>query len=341
MRFRNAIHITMDNYSSAFKMLLYRLVVGVLIFSLVYVILQLSLSVIVTSAELQTLKDLVGEFFRALFGGDSARLESFQADFTAAVTDFVALLADNGGAIAGAVVGVCIMYLLSRFLTGLCNFTAASIMNDRMSAFARTSFSAAYFKNLGSAAMYEVIYVPLSFVFDALSLLACWFIFFYLPSFLPTWGFLTILLALSMTVALFICLQALKMTFISAWIPSILAGSTVGQGMRASFANKAPFWRRFVSFLTANYLIVVVNVLFGLATLGSALLITIPLSFLFLLAMQCVHYYEDNGKKYFISVHNIAGSEGAPVQEIDTAEDSLEELNKKLNDPSAEGKEEK
>ena len=49
MRFRNAIHITMDNYSSAFKMLLYRLVVGVLIFSLVYVILQLSLSVIVTS----------------------------------------------------------------------------------------------------------------------------------------------------------------------------------------------------------------------------------------------------------------------------------------------------
>ena len=115
MRFRNAIHITMDNYSSAFKMLLYRLVVGVLIFSLVYVILQLSLSVIVTSAELQTLKDLVGEFFRALFGGDSARLESFQADFTAAVTDFVALLADNGGAIAGAVVGVCIMYLLSRF----------------------------------------------------------------------------------------------------------------------------------------------------------------------------------------------------------------------------------
>ena len=72
-----------------------------------------------------------------------------------------------------------------------------------------------------------------------------------------------------------------------------------------------------------------------------ALLITIPLSFLFLLAMQCVHYYEDNGKKYFISVHNIAGSEGAPVQEIDTAEDSLEELNKKLNDPSAEGKEEK
>ena len=111
MRFRNAIHITMDNYSSAFKMLLYRLVVGVLIFSLVYVILQLSLSVIVTSTELQTLKDLVGEFFRALFGGDSVRLESFQTDFTGALTDFLSLIARNGGAIAGAVVGVCLMYV--------------------------------------------------------------------------------------------------------------------------------------------------------------------------------------------------------------------------------------
>ena len=153
MRFRNAIHITMDNYSSAFKMLLYRLVVGVLIFSLVYVILQLSLSVIVTSTELQTLKDLVGEFFRALFGGDSVRLESFQTDFTGALTDFLSLIARNGGAIAGAVVGVCLMYLLSRFLNGLCTFTAASIMNDRMGSFARTRFSSAFFKNLGSAAL--------------------------------------------------------------------------------------------------------------------------------------------------------------------------------------------
>ena len=89
MRFRNAVHITIDNFSSAFKMLLYRLIVGVLIFSLVYVILQLSLSVIMTSVELQTLKGLGGEFFRALFGGDSERLSTFQSDFNAALSDFL------------------------------------------------------------------------------------------------------------------------------------------------------------------------------------------------------------------------------------------------------------
>ena len=149
MRFRNAVHITVDNFSSAFKMFLYRLVVGVLTFSLVYVILQLSLSVIVGSAELQALKDLVGEFFRALFSGDSAYLAQFQENFNAALGDFLRLITQNGGAIAGAVVGVCLIYLLSRFLNGLCHFTAASIMNDRMGSFARTSFSAAFFQKSG------------------------------------------------------------------------------------------------------------------------------------------------------------------------------------------------
>ena len=54
MRFRNAFHITIDNFSSAFKMLLYRLVVAAVTFSLVYVILRLALDVIVESAEWET-----------------------------------------------------------------------------------------------------------------------------------------------------------------------------------------------------------------------------------------------------------------------------------------------
>ena len=87
MRFRNAFHITIDNFSSAFKLLLYRLIISVLTFSLVYVILELALSVIVTSAEVDRLIELVGEFFRALVSGDSGRLSTFQADFTAALTD--------------------------------------------------------------------------------------------------------------------------------------------------------------------------------------------------------------------------------------------------------------
>ena len=336
MRFRNAFHITMDNFSSTFKMLLYRLVVAAVTFSLVYVILRLALDPVMQSAEWVTLREMPGEFFRALVSGDSAVLQTFQENFHTSLMDFLSLLASNGGAIAGAAVGVCLIYLLSRFLNGLCLFAIAGTMYDRMSVFSRTSFSASYFKNLGRAALYEVIYVPIVFLYDAVTILICWFFFFYVPSFLPSWGFLPVVLSLCLTITLIVCLQSLKMTLASAWIPSVLTGSaTVTKGLGASLRNKSPFWKRFASYLTANYIIVVVNVMFGLFTLGSALLVTIPLSFLFLLALQSVHFYEDTGRKYFISVHNIAGAEGAPAQNIDTGEDSLEELNKKINaDPS-------
>lgn len=333
MRFRNAFHITIDNFSSAFKLLVYRLIVSVLTLSLVYVILELALSVIVTSTEVDMLVGLVGEFFRALVSGDSARLSTFQSDFTSAIADVLVLIAENGGAIAGAVVGVCLIYLLSRFLNGLSHFAAASIMNDRMSAFSRTTFSEAFFRNIGSAALYEVIYVPITFVYDAITLLACWFLFFYLPSLFPSWGFLSVLIALSLTVAVYLCMQSLKLTFVSAWIPSVLSGKTsVAKGMSVSFRSRKNLLHRFASFLVANYIIVVVNLVFMLFTLGSAGLITVPLSYLFLLSIQFVHYYEDGGRKYFVSVNNIAGN----TQSEYPTGDSLEEINKKINASSEE-----
>ena len=328
MRFRNAFHITMDNFSSTFKMLLYRLVVAAVTFSLVYVILRLALDPVMQSAEWVTLREMPGEFFRALVSGDSAVLQTFQENFHTSLMDFLSLLASNGGAIAGAAVGVCLIYLLSRFLNGLCLFAIAGTMFDRMSVFSRTSFSASYFKNLGRAALYEVIYVPITFVYDAITLLACWFLFFYLPSLFPSWGFLSVLIALSLTVAVYLCMQSLKLTFVSAWIPSVLSGKTsVAKGMSISFRSRKNLLHRFASFLVANYIIVVVNLVFMLFTLGSAGLITVPLSYLFLLSIQFVHYYEDGGRKYFVSVNNIAGN----TQSEYPTGDSLEEINKKIN----------
>lgn len=340
MRFRNAFHITIDNFSSAFKMLLYRLVVAAITFSIVYVILRLALDTIVQSAEVETLKSMVGEFFRALVSGDSAVLQDFQDNFHNALVDFLALLANNGGAIAGAIIGVCLMYLFSRFLNGLCLFAVAGTMYDRMSVFSRTSFSASYFKHLGNAALYEIIYVPLVFLYDAVGILICWFFFFYVPSFLPSWGFLPVILSLCLTITLIVFFQSLKMTLISSWIPSVISGEKrVGEGLRDTLRAKKGFWRRMATYVAAVYLVIVTNVAFGMCTVGSALFISVPLSFIFLLALQFVHAFEDNNRKYFISVHDIAGKADADAyaDELLTAEDSLDELNRKINDPSGEG----
>ena len=318
MRFRNALRISVDNFSSVFKLLLYRLVTGLLFFSLIYVILKLSLSVVTESAELRELKDLIGIFFRSVATGDTERLHGIGDEFQTALKNILLMLGKHSGSIAGAIVGVCVIYLCSRFANGLAVFALGNTVNDRMSVFARTSFSTAYFKNIGQAMLYQIIYVPLAFVYDALSIALCWLLFFYIPSFFALPLLISLIVALFSAMTVIVCLQALKMTVISAWMPAMIADKkSAGAGLKSCFADGKGFGQRFAGFLVAVSAIVTVNVMCALATFGSALLLTVPFSFIFLLAMQFVNHYQATGRKYFVSLHTIEGPGDKPEDHLE------------------------
>ena len=169
------------------------------------------------------------------------------------------------------------------------------------------------------AVRYHLLYVPLSFLYDVLALVLCWFFFFYAPSLMGSTGVGTILLGLSLTVAVYIVLQALKLTFISSWMPYAVENKKVLAGWKDSFTLRGKFVRRFVSYLLAIYLMVVINVVCGFCTLGSFLLITLPASAIYLLWLQLVLYYHENGRKYYLHARKVVGdAEDMPVEsEID------------------------
>lgn len=54
------------------------------------------------------------------------------------------------------------------------------------------------------------------------------------------------------------------------------------------------------------YIVIIVNVVAVLCTFGSALLITVPASYLLYICEQYVIYYTMKGKKYFITYESIA-----------------------------------
>ncbi len=313
MRFRHAISISIDNFSAVFKLLLYRLVTAVIFFSLGYVILRYGLADITESAEAGAIKSLCTGFLHAIFTGDTVTLQNFQGEFAAASAALLQLIAVNSGEIAGCIVGLALLYLVSRFVNGLAVFAIGGTLNDRMATYSRTTFAQSYFRDVGKAALYQIIYVPVCFVYDAAMLAACWFLFFYAPSFLPSWGFLTIVIAISLALTAVVCLEALKMTLISGWMPGIIAdGKKVGRAFGESLAGKKGFLARYASFLSAVYVILIVNVVGAIATVGSALFITVPLSYIFLLSLQFVHYYHNGDKKYFVSLNRIVGKEEKP-----------------------------
>lgn len=313
MRFRNALHITVDNFSNVFKMLAYRVVTGILFMSLGYLVLRLGLNQILSSAEMQAVKQLIKEFFPSLFQNGSEWIQNFNA----ASLELLQLLGEKIDSIVGSVVGIVALFLVFRFLNGLSVFAVAGSLSDRMSIYARTSFAQSFTRNLGKAALYEVIYVPFSFLFDSLTAALCYALFFLLPSVLSLHGILAIFAALALTVTAVCVLEALKMTLITGWIPGILSGGkSVCSAFRTCFRTGKSFGRRFASYLVTNYLIITVTVLFAVCTFGSALIIVLPTCYLFVLCLQFVHYFEDNGKKYFISFRNIAGAKDEKFEDF-------------------------
>ena len=52
-----------------------------------------------------------------------------------------------------------------------------------MATYAETPFAAAYIKNLGKASIYSIVYVPVVFLFDVMTIGLCYFLFFYLLAF--------------------------------------------------------------------------------------------------------------------------------------------------------------
>ena len=320
MAIRRAFRLLTDNFTNVFKLLLYRLVMGALFIGLSYFILDLGLRSLLEGEEMKEVVTMAGKFFEALFSGDTSYLASFEENFRAALTALGTAFFADIGSVIGSFVGVVMLYLVFRFLNGMATFGMMGISYDRMSAFGRTSFSAAFFENLGRAVRYHLLYVPLSFIYDVLALVLCWFFFFYTPSLAGEGTSVAgAFVGLSLTVAVYIVLQALKLTFISSWMPYAVEHRKVLAGLRDSFTLKGKFLRRFVSYLISVYLMVVINAVCGFCTLGSFLLITLPASALYLLWLQLVLYYHENGRKYYLHARKVVGdAEDMPVEsEID------------------------
>lgn len=324
MKLRNALRILSDNFSCVYKLLLYRAIVGIVFFGIAYALLNFGLHTIFASEQVQAVGVLIGDFFEALFSGQADYLGTFRDTFSEAMRNLLVMLAENINPIVGTGAGICLVYLLQRLLNGVAVVAMGNIYHDRMRSYSKTSFSAAFFKHLGQALLYQIIYVPVSFLYDVAAILCCWFFFFYTPSLLSALGLVSVLVGLSLSLALFLCLQSLKMTLISAWIPALTSGQSVIGGLKECFGGlKRGFGKRYSCFLISVYLIVILNIACGLCTLGSALFISIPASYLFLLVVQFVCYYDENGKKYYISLHEIVGADEEPEDLISSEESDL------------------
>ena len=290
MIFRNAFNLFIDNFKLNYKYLLYKIIVVLLTVGLSAALIVPNISFIFSSAELSTLVGLFKDFFDAIAKGDTEFLAGFSERLTAAVADMGTLLQSKTSNIVFTAVSAVVILLVSKFLGGMGNFTLGSLLDDRLSSYANTSFSGAFIKNLGKSSLWQLFYVPVTFVYDVLVILLCYAFFL-----------------LMLAVTLFVGSQAIKLSFANSMVPAIVTdrqkmGKAIKKGFRASLDG---FGKMFSTYLVTCYLIMGLNILAALVTFGSALLITIPSSYLLLVCIQFVSYYTSEKKKYFVAADKI------------------------------------
>ena len=297
MRFRNSTRLLTENFRNVYKILLYGLIVAVVAISLSSALILPNLLDILRSAEAATLVSEVKEFLSALVSGDNEFLREFPARFKEAGTELWRLIDSKMSQIVWSLVGCALVYLVKRFADTLCYFSIGSILNDKMATYAETPFAAAYIRNLGKAGVYSVVYVPIVFLIDLCTIALCWFLFFYLLS------FLNVLVSLFLSMTLIVLCQALKLTFTSMWLPAMAADNqTIKQAMRLSDKSERKQRKKmFSTYVVSVYIVIVVNVVGALCTFGSSLLLTVPASYFLFICEQFVNYYTVKGKKYFIT----------------------------------------
>jgi hypothetical protein len=300
MRFRNAFLVFLENFKNTYKILLYKLIVAIVCIALYCVLILPEISAIFSSAEWLALKaDGLALLSAFLPTGSAEQFETVkQSLLDSTLPAFAQMVVSQAMGIAVRA-GLCvIVYLAQRFLDSMCYVAVGSVLNDRMSAYSDTPFSKSYLTNLSKSCKYSLVYVPLAFLFDA----------FAIAFSLSLMRFLSGVFAIYVCVTLVVFVQALKLTLTSQWMPAIVTDSLSTRGAMRSIlkTDKKQNPKTFAANLASVYVIIIINVVAALCTAGSALLITVPASYLFLICLQFVNYYTVTGKKYFITYDNIA-----------------------------------
>ena len=312
MKFKHTFHVFVDNFSITYKQLLYRLVV----LTIAAVILYFSVIPFINGflPELNNLISNAGDFVLKLLNGEVAELTGISGRVKDAYAALIGLLHEKTTDIAVVIIIFVIIYLVASFFNGLGNYAAATCINDKMALHANSPFLSSLIKNLKQAALFNAIYVPLTFAYDAVVAIAMFFFIFYLMN-----SIVPFLVCVFLFVIVIVLSIVLKLTFTCDWLPAIIRGKkSQKDALKYTFNRKGKDTLNVLSnFVVLTLILFGLNVAAFVCTLGVGILITVPASAVLIVSFYMVNYYDREEIKYFVDKNTVikTAKEHTPTRE--------------------------
>lgn len=315
MKFKHAFNVFVDNFSVTYKQLLYRLIIGVIAWTICFLgVYPFIKNNLIGSEQFNALLSGAKDFIKSLLNGEIDKLSEISQNVREAYQEFIIMLHDKTPQfILGGFLLVIIM-TVEKWFAGLGNYATAAVINDKMALRANSPFLGTMIRNLKEASIYSAIYVPLSVVFDLAVCTVVYFLVFYLFN-----SFTPFLLCVFLFFLIIVIAVSVKMTFTTDWLPALIRGKT---GQKKAFIYTFSRKNKKTFNVLSNYLILTLivlglNVAAFFFTLGVGLLITVPSSFVLILSFGMVNYYDREEIKYFIDKNTIIkpAKERTPTRE--------------------------
>lgn len=290
MSYRNSVKLLTSNFNIVWKQLLYMLVVILLVFALAYGTSQ----PIILKLKTEGVVDEIQNIFENLYTSPKMVISSI-ADAFNHLTD---VIISNFNSLWLSIISTFfIVVILFQFLKSISAYNVSSVMYLKLTSFASIGYTSNLISSLGKSsrfALASIVYKIPFFIIKCLILFA----FFKLVS-----SPLSIIVGLFVVSILFVLLSSIELTFFSSFAPYMLEKN--GSAFKAFFkGNKRiikSYFRIFSNAIIVVLTLIVVNVFLGLFTLGSALLITIPASLVFVCLFNLCAYFGAIGERYYLS----------------------------------------
>lgn len=302
MKFKHAFHVLVDNFSVTYKQLLYRLVILVVALGIGWGLLTPFIRDFINSEALNNLISGVQNFIQNLLKGNIEELSDISEKINTAYEQLLSLIQTKASELVLTALLLFVLLIVEKWFTGLGNYTTAVIVNDKMSLRTTSPFMRTLISHFKEAAIYNLMYVPLSVLYDAIVAAGLFAVLFFMLHGIKFFFISVFLFALIMVLAI-----AVKMTFTSDWLPALVRGK---MGIKKSFVytfsrkNKNTF-NVFSNFVVIIILILAVNIMATLFTFGVGLLLSFPASFVILISFEMVNFYDREELRYFIDKKTI------------------------------------
>lgn len=188
-----------------------------------------------------------------------------------------------------------------RFILGLYEIPLTVVIEGFMSSNARMGFTGRFISNIGKSSRFVLVKMLYTVVFDIVILFSVYWLFeLFNLSVVKYFAPFIIMLAV-------LILLTVRYTFIAMWAPdAVLRDKGVfrafGYSVKKSVRNMGSI---FTTFICAWTLIIAVNMLTGIFTFGAGLILTLPLSVLFINFLNMAVYYGKTGRRYYTDANTV------------------------------------